>query len=277
MNTNNNNPALPAGYTKRSVDTDSMSFFGNDMMLQIRFLDRTFLSLTFRPLQYDESGQRRFPKKEGEDSKYYNVSIRKEDAALLADRIEKYFIPTFSEYVDRRIEDPSFNKTITTGIVLEGKQLRIVDITSGIPGPNGYEPALRLISDIDSNRIGKHITEFKFDFGHIIDDYNPGTGEYKLSAPVYPQLILFKKVIDAFIFAASAATSHDVTMRFQQRLKDLSDTLDQVAIKNGVTPKHSTFGYTEKKEATSPFTPAAAPATEMKEVSLEALIDSSPY
>ena len=276
MTINNN---LPAGYTKRSIETDAISFFNADMMLQIRFLDRTSLSISFRPLIYNESGARKFPKKEGEEAFYYNVILRRDDATTLSERIEKYFVPKFSEYVDNLIADPTFGKTVSTGIMLsstDANKTRVLDIYSGKPTPNGYEPSLRLISEINSERIGSRIVEYKFGSGFVIDEYTPETGEFKLSAPVFPQLILFKRVLDAFIWACTSSSSHDVSVRFQQRLKDLTDTVDQVAIKSGITPKHTTFGYTEKKES-SPLTPVAAPVAEMREMSLESIMSGNPF
>lgn len=278
MNTNNTNQ-LPAGYTKRSIDTDAISFFSENMMLQIRFLDRTSLSIMFRPLQYDESGARKFPKKEGDESPMYNVILKRDDAVSLSERIEKYFIPTFVEYVDNYIADQSFDRVITTGVMLTSSfngKTRVLDLCSGKPGANGYEPRLRLISEINNDRIASHVVEFKFGTGMVIDDYTPETGEFKLSAPIFPQLILFKRVLDAFAWACTSSASHDVTVRFQQKLRDLTDTVDQIAVKNGVTPKHTTFGYTEKKES-SPFTPAPTAVAEMKEMSLESIMSGSPF
>ena len=272
----NNSPALPAGYTKRSIETDSISFFGEDMMLQVKFLDRLFLSLTFRPLQYDSAGNRKFPKKDGEEGKYYYVTLNKDDAMSFVDRLERLFIPKFGECVERRIEDPTFNGSISTGIMLSAKSCRVLDIASGKPGENGYEPRLRLISEIDGNCMSKHLVEFKFGSGRVIDDYDPSTGEYKLSSPVYPQILIFKKLLEAFIFATTASAAHDITVKFQQKIRDMNDTIDQIAIKNDITPKHTTFGYTEKAAASSPFVPAIAPA-EMKEVALEDMLGNSPY
>lgn len=277
MNTNTNN--LPAGYTKRSIDTDAISFFSADMMLQIRFLDRTSLSIAFRPLQLDDSGARKFPKKEGDESFAYNIILKRDDAITLSDRIEKYFVPKFAEYVENRIADPSFDKETSTGIMMvtpSNGKTRVLDIYSGKPGANGYEPKLRLISEINNDRIATKVVEFTFGTGMVIDDYAPETGEFKLASPVFPQLILFKRVLDAFAWACTSSASHDVTVRFQQRLKDLTDTIDQVAIKNGVTPKHTTFGYTEKKE-TSLFAPVAAPVADMKEMSLESIMSGNPF
>lgn len=275
---NTNNSSLPAGYTKRSIDTDAISFFSSDMMLQIRFLDRTSLSISFRPVQYDESGARKFPKKEGDETSNYNVILKRDDAVTLSDRIERYFIPKFTEYVDNYIADSSFDRSISTGIMMTSQagKTRVFDICSGKPGANGYEPKLRLISDISNERIAGKVVEYKFGTGMVIDDYAPDTGEFKLAAPVFPQLILFKRVLDAFAWACTSSSSHDVTVRFQQRLRDLTDTVDQIAVKNGVTPKHTTFGYTEKKE-TSIFAPVAAPAAEMKEMSLDSIMNGSPF
>jgi hypothetical protein len=275
MNINNNNSSsLPAGYTRRSIDTDTISFFNNDMMMQTRFLDRTSLSITFRPVQYID-GQRKFPKKEGEEANNFNVILNKENAITLSERINNYFIPKFSSLVDRLIEDPNSNPgTISTGVIIEGKTAKVLDITSGAPTQNGYVPTLRLVCGIGQNRVGSSIVEFKFDSGRVIDEYSPTTGEFQLNAPVFPQLILFKRLLEGFIWSLTSSASHDVNVMFKTRLKDLTDTVNQTAIKNGITPIHTTYGYTERKDA-APFAPAAAPVAEMRELSFNELMGDS--
>lgn len=282
---NENNNTTPRSFTKISTETDSAIFFSANAMLSVRFIDADALTIMIRPAVYNESGQRKFPKKDGPDAIKYSIRLRRDQVAAWLEKIETGFVPKFVEYVDSFIDDPTFNKTCSRGIMVYGKESnRIVDIFSGQPTEKGYEPSLRIISDLNSENIAGTIIEYKFESAPVITDYNPATGEFQLSN-TYPQLIIFKRVLNAFIEASTFGTSHAINMAFRERLSNITENVNQLCIKNGITPRMPAYLTNQNQPQSATYKPnvnaiaaqAQAPVA-MTEMTMNDMLDGGfPY
>ncbi len=279
---NENNNSTPRNFTKISTETDSAIFFSSNAMMTVRFIDADALAIYIRPVVYNEAGQRKFPKKDGPDAIKYSVRLKRDQVESLIEKLEDSFIPKFAEYVESFIEDPTFNKTCSRGIMVYGKESnRILDIFSGQPTEKGYEPSVRIISDLNSENVAGTIVEYKFTTSPVICDYNASTGEFQI-CNTYPQLMIFKKVLNAFIEASTYGSSHAVNMAFKERLSNITENINQLCIKNGITPKmpaymSNTQGTSYNKPNASTIAAQAQTPVAMTEMSMTDMLDNFPY
>ena len=222
-------------FSAKNISTDGMSFFNPMMMMTIRMLDSS-LSINFRPLQIDENGNRKFPRPSEEDKRKYSILLSKETCQSFLDRIDRSFIPRLTENVYNLINNDDYTpKIISNGVLITGKSVtRVMDITSFNNEDKSIGTALRLINDIDANRIPGSIVEFAFDNGPVLEDYDVKTGEYKLGHCV-PQLLLFRRTLVAFLDAITGGAAHSVNLSFKEKLDHITDIEEQIAIANKIS------------------------------------------
>ena len=220
-------------YSKKDVSTDTLTFFSDKMMLQIRMLESA-LSLSFRPLSVDDTGKRSFPKVSDSDRFKYSVLITKEKAEELLSRLNQSFVPRLLETVDSKFANPDYTrKPFSNGVFINSKNnTRVLDFYSGELSGD-ITPSLRLISDINEDRIPAHVVEYVFSNAPVINDYDIKTGEFQMY-PSMPQLLLFKRLLDSFLMAITCSAGHSVSLVFKNELDHITDTTDQIAIQNNI-------------------------------------------
>ena len=217
---------------KTEVSTNSVSFFGPNSMLLTKYGERN-LTVSFRDAVYGEDGKRTFPRPSDGDEKN-SCYLTKESVASFINKMDEYWIPTFGEYINNWIADPSFNKEVSFAIPVNKELNKLLEISSGIPGKSGYSPVLRLHFDVGSNRIPRESKIYTFISAPVFINYRPETGDYERLDITYPQLLIFYKVLTEYIRAICMGSAHSVEMRYHNEKKTVKDRINQIAVKNGI-------------------------------------------
>ena len=208
-------------YTFFKASTDAVSLYGKDTMLRITYYDTT-MSIELRNAVIDQEGKRRFPKPE--KGSEVNIVLTAEKVMAISDAISRHFLPLLESVIEKYKntgEDPGSHN-----IAIMGNQqgTKLLVISTGHPGPKGYEPEITLHTEIGEDRIpGKSIT-FKTSTVPVLVDYNEQTGDFGMMETL-PQFYIFMNVLHSFIENYSKASAHFSKSRESASMKDVVERI----------------------------------------------------
>lgn len=250
------------GYEKYPVNTSSLIFFGENVMMSLKFSDNLCI-ISFRDAKIDENGKRTFPRPSNGDKELSAVLTRDKVAAFM-NRIHNEFIPTFKEYIDSRYHDTSFNKAFSIGVPTNKDLSNVLCLSTGKPESGPYIPEITFCADIDPNtRIPKIVKTVKLtDDVPIIIGYDPHTGNYESTQPEYPQIITFVMALEEFVKSQCKGRVHEFEERYGERNFRTRTVINQIAMKNGIQVDTGT-SYQQKAgtQSNAFMSNASTPAT----------------
>lgn len=248
---------------KYPVQTSSLIFFGDNVMMQMKFSDNLCI-IAFRDAKIDENGKRTYPRPSNGD-KDTSAVLTRDKAATFLRRIQKNFIPTFESYLKTRLEDPSFNKGFSVGVPTNREMTNIITIATGKPESGPYVPEVSYYGDIDpTTKLPKVVKTIRFnDFTPVVIDYDGTTGEYAAVEPDYPQVVLFMMALDEFVRGQCKGRLHEINELYSDRYYKLRGTVNQIAIKNGIQVE---TGNNFQNKTYTPSQPSSAPVLELKPI-----------
>lgn len=231
------------GYPDRfPISTNSLTFFGSDMMLLMSFSDDK-IYISYRDAVVGEDGKRKFPRPQNGDMKN-TVTLTKERAAAFARRLNKCLVPKLEEFILEREQNPGFNKGYSIGVPTNTEMTNMLTLSTGNAEKGFYEPVLSYMKEIDMNtRMPAEIKSFTFSQKiPVFTDYDPKTGEYASQVPEYPQLIIFIEAINEFVKGQTKGALHGIESKYHDRYTDIRKTINQIAEKNGIPiPQNTTY------------------------------------
>ena len=220
---------------KYPVNTNSFTFFSKDSMMRVNFSD-SLLILSIRDAHIDENGKRTFPRPAAGD-KSGIATLTPSRAAIFLKRIDNVFVPKFNEYLNSYEEDKSFDKMASVAVILNKDSTSLLSLTTNRPdAKNGYEPAVQICTNLSAeSRIPESVKTFVFDEKiPVVTDYDPTTGAFLTCETDYPQILLFRAILEQFIEASTGAIAHSVNVELKERINTLSATVNQIAASNGI-------------------------------------------
>lgn len=226
--------------TRTVISTNSVTFFGANSMLLTKYGDKR-LTISFRDASYDAEGKRTFPRPADGDEKN-SCYLTLESCSSLMQALDDHWIPTFNEYVANFAADKEFNKETSIAIPVNRELNRILEISSGVPGNAGYSPCIRLHMDLSGDRIPATSKIFAFASAPVFINYSPTKGDYESLSINYPQILIFYKMLEEFIKSACCGTTHEIETRYHDEKKRLTQTVNKIAIKEGVEVEMPSYG-----------------------------------
>lgn len=235
---------MPYQNEKSPVSTNSLTFFSNESMLRMNFSDGLMI-ISIRDAHIDENGKRTFPRPAAGD-KSGIATLTPSRAAIFLKRIDNVFIPKFTEYLNEYEADKSFDKMSSVSVILNKDSTALLTLTTRRPDAKyGYEPAVQICTNLAADtRIPEKVKTFVFDEKiPVVTDYDPTTGTFVAYENEYPQIMLFRAVIEQFIIASTAAAAHSVNIELKNKISTIGSVVNQLAACNGITVSSGRSSY----------------------------------
>ena len=251
------------GTEKFPVNTASLTFFSDNMMMTLKFSDNMCI-IAFRDAHYDENGKRTFPRP-AEGDKELSAILSRERAMALVTRLRCEFVPKLKEFVDNRFDDPTFNDGFRFGVPTNRDLTNMIMVSTGKPESGPYVPEIIYCKDIDTNtRIPKTVKVFRMtESVPVVIGYDPTTGDYESIQTEYPQIVLFIMALNEFVKSQCNATVHQIEQRYGNTNYRTRTTINQIAMKNGIQIEAP--AYQQKAGNNQAFAQSAPPALELKQ------------
>lgn len=225
---------MPYNQEKFPITTTSLIFFGDNVMMTLKFSDNLCI-ISFRDAKIDENGKKTYPRPANGDKELSAVLTRDKVTALMS-RLHNQFIPTFKEYIDNRIDDPSFNKGFSIGIPTNKELTNVLCVSTGKPESGPYVPEIVFCVDIDSStRLPKTVKTVRLSENvPVLVGYDPTTGDYTSMQSEYPQIITFMMALEEFIKSQCRGRVHEIEERYNYIGSKTRNVINQIAMKNGI-------------------------------------------